>query len=581
MVRERDGDAGGMAVGRNSYEVQVYKVDHWVLDTRFEDEAQARDYGKKLLWSARAEGYRVVRDWQRPDGRHVETELVSEFRGRGADAIAVSPIDEAPDVCHRMEEYYGVESRMVMNRLLRGYTERMVVTPTEIMHNYGELKRLRDKDSLVPSAVGRVAALQADRCGGDGRARRDEIFAVVDAMTERARTASARKDLPQIARTGIRPAYEALGDAPAPEERDFLARVVLSRDLVQMRNWLAKLDFLSELVREDGGLTDRPLVLVDGVIADVLGAPSVVQDLLGTQRNLAEALCSVMDLSRGRLSPAGRSDDDRALQLSELLAFHDLDETRRVLVDLVRRQLRGTPALNRADPGGERDAFDRVLAAASGPDGLFGGPAMAEALVRRYMRFLEAGGAPGRRQAIAEVPARLPDAADRVRFLMALAGSDIGRGHAAEVGDALERLTGDAGAFARFVDRNRPIKDNLEALTRLYRQVAGSALAEPLRGRLADNVDDLLCAYIQNSRVVERLDNPEDVLRLRANRLIQLCAPGTLQSRKALDIVRRRVIDHLRQPNFERRYVADIVDPAMQQRALRDFYALLGQAGFR
>ncbi|MGQ9364984.1 hypothetical protein [Azospirillum sp. ST 5-10] len=569
-----------MAVGSNRFEVQVYKVDHWVLDGCFTDEAQARDHGKKLLWSAKVEGYRVVRDWQRPDGRHVETELLSEFRGPAAHTILVSPIDDAPAVCRRMEDYYGAESRMVMNRLLRGYTERMVVTPTEIMHNYGELKRLRDKDNLVPSAVGRVAALQADRSGGDGRARRDEIHGVVDAMTERARQAAARRDLPEIALGGLRPAYETLCATAPPDDRDFLARTVLSRDLVQMRNWFAKLDFLSELVREDGGLVDRPLALVDGVIADVLGAPSVMQELLGVQRNLAEALCSLMDLSRGRLSPAGRADDDRALQLSELLAFHDLDETRHVAVDLVRRQLKSTQPLSRSDPAGERAAFDRVLAAATGPEGLFGGAAMAEALVLRYVRFLEAGGAPGRRQAIAEVPARLPDAKDRVRFLMALAGSDLGRQHDDDVGAALDQLTGDAGAVGRFVDRNQPIKINLEELTRLYVQAVEAPLPEPLRDRLTDNLDELLCAYILNSRVVERLDNPEDLLRLRANRLIQLCAPGTLRSRKALDMVRRRVVDHLRQPNFEKRYVSDIVDPAMQQRALRDFYKLLGQAGF-
>jgi len=102
-----------------------------------------------------------------------------------------------------------------------------------------------------------------------------------------------------------------------------------------------------------------------------------------------------------------------------------------------------------------------------------------------------------------------------------------------------------------------------------------------LRRQIADNVDDLLCAYIVNSRVVERMDNPDDILRHRANRLMQLCAPGTLRSRKALEMVRQRIVAHLRQPDFERRYVEDIADPAMQAKLLRDFFRLLGEAGFR
>lgn len=570
-----------MALARSSsYEVQLYQVDHWVLDCRFEDEAEARNYAKKILSGGKIEGYRIVRDWQRPDGRHVETELCSEFRTQSK-AITISAIDEPPAVCRTPDQYYAVESRMVMNRLLRSYVERMVVTPTEIMHNYPELKRLLDKDNLVPAAVGRVAALQAEKTGQDGRQRRDEILKVVDGMAERARKASARQDLPDIAKTGFGPAFDALSKKETPEDRDFYAKVMVSRDLVQMRNWLAKLDYLAGLVHEEGGLKDEPLELVDGVIADVLGAPSVAQELLGMQRSLAEALCNLLDLSRGRLAPDGRAEDDRALMLSELLAFNDLGETRLVVLDLVRRQLKSTQPLFRSDPSSERDAFDEVLRRATGPDGVLGGGSMAEALVQRYMRFLEAGGATGRRQAIDEVTARLTDAKDRVRFLLALADSDVGRQHGEDIAKALRQLTGDTGAVARFIARDQPIKNNLEGLTRLYRQVADSSAPEPLRTMLAENIDDLLCAYIVNSRVVERLDNPEDTLRHRANRLMQLCAPGTLQSRKALDIVRQRVIAHLRQPNFERRYIEDIVDPAVQQKALRDFFKLLGDAGFR
>lgn len=574
-----------MAGGRSSYEVQVYKTDHWVIDTRFDAEAEACAYGKRMLSGGRIEGYRVVRDWRRADGRHVETEIASEFRSRST-AITVSPIDETPALCGTVDQCYGVESRMVMNRLLRGYVERLVVTPTEIMHNHQELKRLLDKDNLVPTAVGRVAALQAEKAGLDGRERRDTLYGLLDTVTERTRRASARKDLPDIGAHGFRAACGTLGAREAPDEVPFLARVVLSRDLVQMRNWLAKLDFLSELVRRDGGTADEPLSILDGVIADVLGAPSVARELLGEQRSLAEALCSLIDLSRGRLDPRGRREDDRALALSELLAFNDLDQTRHVLLDLVRRQVKGTQPLHRADPEAEREAFERLVAAAMAPNGvtgggITGGGPMAEALVLRGLRFLEAGGATGRRQAIGEVLARLPDAKDRVRVLIALTDSELGRQHREDIAATLRGLTGDADALPRFVDRGLPIKDNLAALTGLYLQVVESAMPEPLRSELAESLDELLVGYIVKNRVVERLDNPDDLLRHRANRLILLCAPGTLRSRKALSMVRRRVVEHLRQPNFEQRYVADILEPGMQQKALRDFYRLLGEAGFR
>ena len=567
-----------MALPGNSYEVQVYQEDHWVLDRCFASEAEARAHGSRILSGGRVEGIRILRDWARPDGRHVETELHQEFRSQSG-AILIAPIDEPPPLCHDAEGVFAVEGRMVINRLLRNYVDRAVVTPTELLHSYPDLKRLQDKDNLFVSAVGRVAALQAERAKIDGRSRRDELYGILNGVTERARAAAARKDLPVLGSAGFAHAFDTLSAREAPEDRDFLGRVLLARDLVQMRNWLAKLDFLAELVRQDGGLPALPLALVDGVVADVLGAPAVAQELLGPQGSMAGALCSLIDLSRGRLDVTRRAEDDRAVQMNELLAFHDLPETRHVVLDLVRRQLKGTQPLYRHDPAREREAFAEVLARSLAPAGPVGGGAMAEALVLRYLRFLEAGGASGRRRAMEEVVGLIPDAADGVRFLLALAQSELGRSQAEDVSRLLDRATGDPQGFARFVARGGPIKDNLERLTMLYQHVVDSGVPEPLKGRLADNIDTLLVTYIHESHVVERLDNPADPLRQRANRLMRLCAPGTLRSRKALAVVRQRVVSHLRQPQFEERYVADLSEPTLRQSALREFHRLLGQAG--
>lgn len=567
-----------MARPSASYEVQIYKSDHWVLDLRFEAEAEALTRARRLLSDGKLDGVRVVRDWRRADGRHIETEIHVEFRPVSR-TVTIVPIDESPPLCQTVQDCYGVQSRMVMNRMLRNYVERAVVTPTELLHNHAELARLQNTDNLMPTAMGRVAALQAEKAGSDGRSRRDALNILLHDITERARCAALRKDLPAIAATGFRPAFDALDAGTEPEERDFLARVVLSRELVQMRNWLAKLDFLSELVREDGGQADAPLALLDGVIADVLGAPSVVQELLGIQGSLAEALCNLIDLSRGRMAAAGRAEDDRAIHLSELLAFHDLDQTRLVILDLVRRQLKGTQPLYRFDPEQEKTAFLEVLRCAITPTGVTGGGPMAEALVLRSLRFLEGGGAKGRRQAIDDVVCGIPEAGDKLRFLVTLADSDLGLQHARDIGAALDRLTRDPAGFPRFIDRRQPVKANLEALTALYERVTEAPLPEDTRGRLADNLDHMLVAYIISSRVVEQYDNPDDSLRRRANRLMQLCLPGTLRSRRALDMVRQRVVAHLRQTNFDQKYVEDLPNPDQKQRALREFHRLLEEAG--
>ncbi len=570
-------------IRKTTYDVQFYQGDHWVSSNRFETEAGARTYGQKALSGGKIEGFRVIREWRRADGCYAETQMHEEFRAASS-AITLSPIDEAPRVCLNVQDTYRVESRIMMNRLLRGYVERAVVTPTEIMHHYQELKHLLSKDSLTTLAISHIASLQAEICSQDIPARRSALHGFMDKVTQKARHAATRKDLPDISPSGFGPVYATLNAQEAPEECDFYARVVLSRDLAQKRNWLAKLDFLMELLRIGTGLAGAPLMVLDGMMADVLGAPSVAQDLLGMQHNLAQALCSLIDLACGRLAPSPRGGDERALLLSELLGGNALDETKLVILDLVRRQIKGTQLLNRHDPSAERDTFDRVLARVmtigAASDGMISG-GMAEALVLRYMRFLEAGGAVGRRQAINEMLARFPDVKDRVRFLLALASSNLGKQESEAIVAKLQQLTSDRSTMAGFVDRNRPIKSNLEQLTRLYMQVVNATMVEQSRRQIADNIDDVLCAYITSSRLVELMDNPNDPLRRRAYRLIQLCTPGTLRSPKALGMARQRVLEQLRQPDFERRYVEDVADLATQTKILRDFFKMLNDAGFQ
>ncbi|NUB17601.1 hypothetical protein GAY28_38660, partial [Azospirillum brasilense] len=136
---------------------------------------------------------------------------------------------------------------------------------------------------------------------------------------------------------------------------------------------------------------------------------------------------------------------------------------------------------------------------------------------------------------------RIPDARDRVRFLLALADSDLGHGHAGDIARLLHALTGTPAGYGRFIHPRLPPRDNLEALTLLYCQAADSALPEEARTRLTGDLDALLVAYITEERVVERLDDPGDSLRLRANRLLQVCPPGILRSRRAPGMVRARL----------------------------------------
>lgn len=564
-----------MAAERASFEIQVMRDGRWSTETVAGDEQEARVIAKKFLANKKCEGARIVRNWTRSDGRMVENEVFSETRSvRDDGEVRIVPIDSAPDHCETPEDFYGPDGRNAVNRILRNYFEKVYITPTELMHTYKELKRVQDKDTLVPSAVDRVAGLQTRDGSKDARTRRDELFRTIDQISTRARRAETIA-LPKI--NGCFSAVLAdIAGVSATEDPDFLAMVVLSRDLIDVRNWLGKLERLCKLAVAEGD--PHCLSMLDGVIADVLGA-NVVQEILGWQPSLGQAIRRMVDLADGCM-PHEKSEAGESLDmLNKLFSEGKLPVSRACLIDRVHRQIRSPNPLNRNDNSKELDEYARLIERLLLPGGFLSGPDTVEALTTRYTRMVEQGGASGRRAAIIAVMRAMPDRAAGAVYLSELARTDYAKEHAADIVAQFD-LVFNARILGDLCARTLSPKDKLARATLAHRSVKSSPFPAEIKVKVADHIDSVVERYLVEEQVIEKLDHPDSHLRDRAVRLLQFCAAGILPEGKALSRARERILHLLRQPNFDAHFIDGIPDPIKAQKALRDFHHLLQRAGF-
>lgn len=564
-----------MALDRANFEIQVMRDGRWSTDLVRGDEKEAIAAAKRFLADKKCEGARVVRNWARSDGTMIEKEVFSETRAVKDDGpIRIVQVDSAPAKCEAPSDYSGLQSRMLMNRLFRNYMEKAFVTPTELIHNYKELKRLQDKDTLLPSAVDRVAYLQTRESEQDSRDRSAEIFKSVDQMSARARRADGLR-LPKL-NGRFKDMYDSVAGMTGGDDADYLAMVVLSRDLVDVRNWVGKLDRLCRLAVEEGD--PHSLELLDGVIADVLGA-NVVQEILGWQPSLAAAINSMFDLADGVFA-AGKSDaGESAEMLNALFKERKLPASRLCLIDRAHRQLKSANPLYRNDPSKEMEAFGQVVRRLLTPTGLLFGPESADALTTRYMRTVVEGGIAGRRAAIAGTFNAMPDRAYGLIYLCDLAASEFAEGVAEDIVLMLDRVL-DCRVIAHLCERTLTPKDRMLRATNAHKAMMASVFPDALKTKVAAHIDGILEKYLIDEQIVEKLDHQDSSLRDRAVRLVQFCAAGVLPEGRAMTRARTRILTLLRQPNFDAHFVDGISDPARAQKALRDFHQLLVRAGF-
>jgi hypothetical protein len=560
-----------MAAGE--FDIQILRDSRWTTEAVRASEMDARALAKKYLSNPQCAGARVVANFAMGDGTVRENVIVEETQSAsGTKPVRITPIDSIQPHCKTPKDFFGLESRMNLNRLFREYLEDVTLTPTEILHSYKQLQRLFDRDSLRLSAVSHIAALQVKDLDKSAKERQAELNGIIDQITQQAKDAQAVK-LPKLGDkfSATLAAMPKLDSHPV----EYLAMVVLTRDLINIPSWVGKIDRLCNMALHEHDRT--ALLLLDTVVADLLGA-NVIQELLGWQRSLGSAIISMLDLADGNFDTANSDAKDTAERLQTLFRENAFPASQRVLIDRALRQLKSSAPLYKADPSKEMEEYQRVLARLMIPGGILSGAQAAEALTLRGSQFVEQGGASGRRAAIGATVKALPDAARGVMYLAELSKSEMNEEHMDDIITQLD-VVFSARVINQLCQQSMSHKDRMVTATGAYQATATSALPDDIKQQVTLHIDTVLERYLLDENIIDRLDSPGTHLRDRAVRLVKFCGAGVLPEGKALKLARKRIVKLLRQPNFDEHFIDGIEDPKKAERALRDFHKLLIQGG--
>jgi len=560
-------------MAKGEFDIQVLRDSRWTTEAVRGSDADALVLAKKYLSDANCGGARIVANQTMSDGTIRESVIFEETQaGGGAKPLRITPLETAPVYCKTPKDFFGLETRMIFNRLFRNYLEEVILTPTEVLHSYKQLQRLFDRDTLRFSAVSHVATLQVKDEEKTAKTRQSELNKIIDQITQQAREAQSVK-LPAPGRVFSK----TLAAVPKTQghSAEYLAMVALSRELIKIPSWTGKIDRLCDLALQE---TDRTaILLLDTVIADLMGA-NVIQEILGWQRSLGSAIISMLDLADGVFDPAGSDARETAARLNALFKNRVLPTSQRVLVDRALRQLRSNAPLYKADPSKEMEEYQRVLARLMVPGGILSGAQAAEALTLRGSQFVEQGGVSGRRAAIGATVKALPDAARGVMYLAELSKTEMNDDHMDDIVQQLD-VVFSARVINQLCQQSMSHKDRMVTATGAYQATASSALPDDIKEQVTQHIDGVLERYLLDENIIDRLDNPGTHIRDRAVRLVKFCGAGVLPEGKALKLARKRIIKLLRQPNFDAHFIEGIDDPTKAEKALRDFHKLLVDGG--
>lgn len=569
-----------------AYEVHVSRNGRWQIEGVAASEVDATSDARRRVSQTGVEGVRVVKEAR---GKFGEPEIVFEQKGRGvSENVTLGTVDSTPQKCEKPADLYGNNARQTMGKLFKNYAAKMNVTVSEVLYNPRELKRVMEKDNLVTSAVSKVASLQsAGESPQAAKARRDELFGMLDQVLAKA-NAAEKVDLPSISKVGFAELEKAFASkAPNAEDAEYLKRVAISRELIDERSFLGKLDNAMKWM--EGVDPAMAVGALDEFIADALNDATLVQDLLGPRENLLAAILAMLDLLDGQMALAKGNEEQRkeinatTERLNKLIAAARLPCAVDVLTDRIRGIINSrNPLVRDGTPEKEKDAFRQLVERLIPGEGPIRASAeLFDALIERGARMLNMGGATGRAEALAFISKLPTDPPRGLRFLMAVYESSLRPPLEAKIVEAIDGwITSMAAAGAVHPSTKNPAFV-MKAVTNLFYQVRDAGLADELKKKLTEHLDTLLYKYVVEAKILERVDDPNRPLRMRARMLVSMCLPDMLPPGRAVEAARPRVVAYLRQPNFTTEVVADLTDPAEKEKTLRDLFDVMKKAGFR
>ena len=367
------------------FEVFVKKAGHWLINGQVEHEATALERVRQLLVDKSHSAAKIVR---------VRTVLATGFETRAVifeqlqrtdrpREIRISgPLRQAP-FCAKVEDLYGLESRMIISRLLRPFLDRHCLTASEVLYRSAPIKRISRTRNMLSQAVNHVARVQTG--GGDMpiRERATHLERLIDETGERAGIAEIEnRKLPTLEKQGFEIYLRQMEAAVGPVRCQFLSHVGLAIYAGGFSTWNAKFENLADLLAPN--FDPSAYMMLDNILADTLCARATMEAVLGPRGSLADALGVLANLALGRPAAEGPRVSKMLLLLDQLIMDYSLPICRTVIVDRIRRELKSIKSLTKKAPDAELEALLALREQLTDSiGGVLGGPSVARLLSAR------------------------------------------------------------------------------------------------------------------------------------------------------------------------------------------------------
>ncbi|WP_259782026.1 cyclic nucleotide-binding domain-containing protein [Aestuariispira ectoiniformans] len=361
-----------------SFEVQTQSEGRWTIDSVHDQERGALKIAGTLVQAGQFDAIRVVRE----DEKRAKPEVIfEEACQRKEGKLTIATVETAPP-CKTIDDFYAVDARLALGRLLRHYTARELLTPLELLFNHNHLRLVMRNSDLYDRGVQKIASMQARISEENYQDRVDFLYKTTKEICDRAGQTDPTSK--KGTDSDLSPLAQLAEETQGKIDNEYAILSALAKELGQQGGWEDKLIVLLDHLESDYGRNLQEHL--DGAIAEICDNAEALKDLLGPHEHQLAAMQTLAGICTGRWE-TDRWTTKALERLAKALTRFILPYTRTVMMERVAAYFRRS---GRIGVGKVTDAAALTLLASilRQDMGFAGGPNMAEALTLRALSAL-------------------------------------------------------------------------------------------------------------------------------------------------------------------------------------------------
>jgi hypothetical protein len=472
-----------------------------------------------------------------------------------------------PVICREKADLYAPRSRRIIAKLCRDFLDTARLTPTELLHSPAAQRQYLERGTEYQQAVQKAAMVQAQPAGQNVAQRVRELYNVVDAAVAEvmART-KAKPPAPVDPKTFVN-FVAAARKAELAEVPDFTVYVALAAYLGDVGTWTEKVERLNVLIE---GVEDlEVLPIFDSILAEVVGSPAALRDMIGEVTNLGRLLEGTVDLLAAPL-PSSVTLEEGGQKVRALLAEYPLPETRAALLRELRRGLESKGPLVGSSGPADLNAHLQLLETLSRAGDTAGGENMLAVLGERLPKILSNDTLQTVLRPSGRADQRLIRALDIYRRL----GNAPGR---MQVRQYIQSVFEFERVPQQFKAEIGTLLEDLDRLTKLHQAFTMSGLVEQQLSKFTGPLEAAQEAMLPT--LFELVERNGDTPAARALELLDRCADGAFITGKNLRAVHRQIRRYMQDENFAATFLAGAEDKQAQTKRLVELHRKLLRSG--